>query len=464
MYPQIFQIMYHKIKHFCFLFVLCFCASLSVDCQNVVSTFAGNGEAGLVNGDIEGARFSGPFGICKDKDGNLYIADAENHCIRKITQEGEVSTYVGGAEGYQDGIAAFARFNQPINICADEEGNLYVSDFLNHRIRKVSTDGIVSTVAGSGEDGFLNGTGEEAKFNYPRGIVIDKEGNLFVADSWNHRIRKIDLAANEVTTHAGGGIFTGVGSAGDWKDGKGAAARFYTPSGLSIDEGGNLYVADPFNHRIRKIDTDRNVTTIVGEGAIGHNNGGFLDGTASTAILNTPTDVYWSASGHLIIGDTFNNRVRLLDISSNMVTTIAGTGTAGYVDGLDSIAELNYPRGIVANETADSILVVDYNNHAIRQIVLNSISTAIEENPVNKSKVDFYLFPNPANNHINVQFEESMKGYVVEILNNQQQSVYKKDVIEGKELKVNISHLPSGVYFFTLTSEVYTYTQEFIVE
>ncbi|MFK7904169.1 MAG: T9SS type A sorting domain-containing protein [Chitinophagales bacterium] len=430
----------------------------------MVSTFAGNGEAGLVNGSIENAKFSGPFGICKDKDGNLYVADAENHCIRKINPEGEVSTYVGGAEGYQDGIAAFARFNQPINICVDEEGNLYVSDFLNHRIRKVSTDGSVSTVAGSGEDGFLNGEGEVAKFNYPRGIVIDKDGNLYVADSWNHRIRKIDLATNEVTTHAGGGFFTGVGSAGDWKDGKGVAARFYTPSGLSVDEDGNLYVADPFNHRIRKIDTSRNVTTIVGDGAIGPNNGGFLDGTTMTAVLNTPTDVYWSASGHLIIGDTFNNRVRRLDFSSGMVSTVAGTGTAGYVDGADSIAELNYPRGIVANVTADSILVVDHNNHAIRQIVLNPISTTIEENLGSEPNIDFYLFPNPANNHINVQFAASMEGYVAEILNNQQQSVYKKVAIEGEELKINISHLPTGIYFFTLTKEGEIHNRQFIVE
>ena len=463
------MIIHNKMKHFnFFFFFLCVFTSISVHCQTIISTFAGNGQAGFVNGSLEQAQFSSPFGMCQDKEGNLYIADAENHCIRKITPEGEVSTYAGNSiAGYQDGTVEMAQFNQPINVCMDDMGNLYVSDFLNHCIRKVSVEGLVSTVAGSGQDGFADGASDVAQFNYPRGIVLDASNNLYVADSWNHRIRKIDAATHEVSTYAGGGTDIGVGSAGSLKEGKADVARFYTPSGLSIDLEGNLYVADPFNHRIRKIDANQNVSTLAGGGLIGPNRGSFLDGIPTSGRLNTPTDVCWTSSGKVLIGDTFNNRVRLVDMSANSLTTLAGTGIAGYLDGADSIAQLNYPRGIVANADADSILVVDFNNHSIRQILLPSVATNIEENLVEeKPTIDFHLFPNPANNHINIRLDDSIEGIVfsAKILNNQQQMVYQEELMEGKEWKIKIAHLPSGVYFFVLEGGDSIDQHKFVVE
>ncbi|MEZ5194965.1 MAG: hypothetical protein R2764_00780 [Bacteroidales bacterium] len=186
--------------------------------QNYVTTCAGTGSPGFVNGDTSIAQFNRPFGICLDAQGNLYLADAYNHRIRKISTEGVVSTYAGtGTAGYLDGPADEARFNQPINICMDGDGNMFVSDFLNQRIRKISSDMIVTTIAGTGIAGLQEGPVDQAKFNYPRGICLDDTGNIYIGDSWNHRIRKIS-PEGMVSTWAGGGTTIGVQSVGDYID------------------------------------------------------------------------------------------------------------------------------------------------------------------------------------------------------------------------------------------------------
>ena len=187
-----------------------------IHAQNYVTTYAGDGVSGLVNGDTAVARFKAPFGICIDKNENLFLADQDNHCIRMITHDGIVSTYAGtGIAGYADGPDSTAQFNSPIDVCVDEAGNVYVSDFGNQYIRKISAAGMVSTVAGNGIPGYVDGPAATAEFNYPRGICIDPSGNLYIGDSWNHRIRKID-SSGEVSTYAGGGNSFGVQSVGDY--------------------------------------------------------------------------------------------------------------------------------------------------------------------------------------------------------------------------------------------------------
>ena len=224
--------------------------------QNYVSTYAGDGTNGYADGDTSTCKFKGPFGMCIDNSGNLYIADNSNHRIRKISTDGTVATLAGtGVAGYLDGPGSTAKFNAPSDLCADADGNIYVSDFQNQYIRKITPDGTVSTIAGSGVAGFLDGTSSVAEFNYPRGICIDAQGNLFIGDSWNHRIRKIDVNGN-VTTLAGGGDTIGVQSQGNYKDGSDTLARFNVPCGMSIDGDGNLYVADNKNHRVQKFNIE----------------------------------------------------------------------------------------------------------------------------------------------------------------------------------------------------------------
>ena len=226
-----------------------------VTSNGAVSTLAGTGGlccelgGGLLGHYADGAGsvagFSSPHGIAIDAAGNLYVADAGNNCIRKITPKGDVSTLAGsGEKGFADGSGSTARFNDPVGIAIDAAGNLYVADKSNQRIRKVSPTGDVSTLAGSGEEGFADGAGSVAQFRHPFDITVDKLGNLYVADSGNQRIRKV-TPEGDVSTIAGGGQ--------GFADGSGSEAMFNWPYGIAIDAAGNLYVADGYNRRIRKL-------------------------------------------------------------------------------------------------------------------------------------------------------------------------------------------------------------------
>ena len=185
-----------------------------------------------------------PFNVAVDSDGNLYVADTGNDRIRKITPEGIVSTFAGGKKGFIDGPGTKAQFNHPFGVAVDLSGNVYVADTANRRIRKITPEGIVSTFAG-GTRGSDDGIGTEAQFDHPYGVAVDSDGILYVADSLNHRIRKI-TSEGEVSTFAG--------SSQGYKDGTGEEAQFFGPTGVAVDSSGDLYVADAGNHRIRKIE------------------------------------------------------------------------------------------------------------------------------------------------------------------------------------------------------------------
>ncbi len=379
--------------------------------QPMVSTCMGTGQPGLVNGSIDSARLNHPFGLFYATDGSLYVADANNHCIRLIYPNSQASTLAGtGVAGFQDGPLLTARFNSPSGLCVDaDSGIVYVCDFQNQRIRKIQ-NGMVSTLAGTGVAGYLDGPGSQAQFNYPRGICRDAQGNLYIADSWNHRIRKI-TPDGTVSTYAGGGSAMGVGSIGSLLDGQDTAARFYTPSGITIDLQGNLYVADAYNHRIRKIDTQQLVTTLAGSGPTGQNQGGFQDGPANTARFNTPTEVFYTCcycpdNGEAVfVSDTYNNRIRAVRqlTGSPYVSTYAGTGQAGFVDGPADSARFNYPRGLsgIFGNASCFMFLADYNNNVIRSI--HDYFTGMDEENSISRKVKVY--PNPCSGSLYVAIE-----------------------------------------------------------
>jgi sugar lactone lactonase YvrE len=220
----------------------------------MVTTLAGSWEDGYKDGFGLDAQFKVPASLAVDDAGNVYVADTNNHRIRRISPEGEVTTFAGSPQagyvaGYADGPAAEARFQSPRSVAVDEEGNVYVADTGNHCIRVISPGGQVTTLAGAKEPGYVDGPAAEARFNFPSDVVIDAEGNLYVADTANHRIRKITpegAASLTVTTLAGSGE---PGNA----DGPAGEAQFRAPEGVAVDADGNVIVADTGNHRIRKI-------------------------------------------------------------------------------------------------------------------------------------------------------------------------------------------------------------------
>ena len=267
----------------------------------VVSTLAGSGAFGF-NGFADGtgteAKFHYPSGVAVDSAGTVYVADYNNHRIRKISPSGVVSTLAGsGAFGFADGTGTEAKFDQPTGVAVDSAGNVYVADTWNSRIRKISPSGEVSTLAGSGAFGFADGTGTAAKFNYPFGVAVDSSGNVYVADMWNNRIRKI-TPSGVVSTLAGSGVF-------GFADGAGTAAKFNEPTGVAVDSAGNVYVADMGNNRIRKITPSGEVSTLAGSGAFG-----FADGTGTEAKFHYPFGVAVDSSSNVYVADRENHRIR----------------------------------------------------------------------------------------------------------------------------------------------------------
>lgn len=281
----------------------------------VVTTLAGTSTAGTRDGAGATAQFDSPRGIAVDKSGNVYVADANNHTIRKITPQGNVSTLAGKATvaGSVNGSGTTARFNLPSGITIDAAGNLYVADGGNNMIRKVTPQGVVSTLAGATAAGSANGLGSYAKFNRPSGITIDAAGNLYVADAGNNMIRKVSPQGN-VTLLAGD-------NAPGFVDAVASLSRFDNPIGISADNSGNLYVGDEHNHVIRKISASGIVSTIAGQGP---NNPGFKDGHGTVAKFENPRGLVPKSDGSTIfVVDNANHCIRRLNsVSLNPNVTI----------------------------------------------------------------------------------------------------------------------------------------------
>ncbi len=325
-----------------------------------VTTFAGlAGSNGSADGTGAAARFDGPADVAVDSAGNLYVADAGNDTIRKITPAGVVTTLAGQA-GTSGDTDSPPRFNQPAGVAVDASGNVYVADTDNDTIRKVSPDGTVTTLAGTaGVSGSADGSGTAARFNGPSGIAVDSSGNVYVADTLNHAIRMI-TPSGMVSTIAGTAGASGA------TDATGSAARFYGPQGLALDSSGGLYVADTNNDTIRKIVLASDaVTTVAGLAGTA----GSGDGLGADARFNGPSGLAVDGSGNLFIADMGNSKLREITANGAVVTVAGKTATPGAGDGSGDAAQFNHPTGVAVN-AAGTVYVADTDNSTIRAVVV----------------------------------------------------------------------------------------------
>ena len=359
-------------------FSLCFAGCASQESQCVITRVAGTGEEGDSGhcGPATQATLYSPDGLALDGAGNLYIADSENGRVRKVDARTGVITTVTGTgiagDSGDGGLATQARFRLPTGLALDGAGNLYIADHGNHRVRRVDAlTGVITTVAGTGEDGY-SGDGRaatEAQLHFPDGLALDGAGNLYIADTVNGRVRRVDGQTGVITTVAGTGEW---GYSGD--GGPATEAELNGPVSLAIDATGNLYIADTVNRRVRRVDGQTGViTTVAGTGEWGYSGDG---GPATEAELARSAGLAFDGAGNLYIADSC---VRRVDALTGVITTVAGCGAEGFswdrgaatsAQGIITTAEeamVNMPCGL-AFDGAGNLYIADSFNHRVLKV------------------------------------------------------------------------------------------------
>ena len=346
----------------------------------IITTVAGNGTGGYAGdgGAATNARLNNPYGVAVDSLGNIVLADTSNNRIRKVGTNGNIALVAGnGSGGYSGdgGVATSAALYTPRGVAVDSGGNIYIADFNNSRIRQLGTNGIITTVAGNGGQGY-SGDGVAAtgtELNNPSGVTVDSLGNLFIADTANQRIRKVGVNGI-IATVAGNGSASYSGDGG-----MATNAALSNPSGVAVDSLGNIYFADTFNSRIRKVGTNGIITTEAGNGSQGYSGDG---GAATNAALNNPFGVAVDNLGDVFIADSAGQRIRKVG-TNGIITTVAGNGSASYSGdgGVATNAALNNPAG-VAVDSLGEVFIADASNNRSRKVssnvptlVLRNIST-----------------------------------------------------------------------------------------
>lgn len=405
----------------------------------IINTIAGNGSPGYSGDGIPAisSQLKLPSDVAIDVSGNIYIADFFNCRIRRVNSSGIITTIAGnGVGGYSGdgGIAQAAQINAPAGIAIDASGNIYIADTYNHRVRKINTSGIISTIAGNGVMGY-GGDGGPAlncSFNYPWSVKIDASGNIYIADTGNQRVRKID-PSGIITTIAGNGTtgFSGDGFIG-------TLAQLNSPQGVAVDATGNVFISDKFNNRIRKVSPTGIITTIAGTGFQGYWGDGM---NATNAHLYNPVGIATDGIGNVYFADYLNNRIRMINLAG-VINTVVGSGIPGFFGdgGLATTAQIYQPFGLGV-DAAGNIWAADTYNHRIRYV-----SNVLSIDNLNNA-FEISIYPNPSKDYI--CFELKKKSHI-QIVNLIGEKIFNEILNEGDQ-RLDFSHYKGGIYFISIS-------------
>jgi sugar lactone lactonase YvrE len=400
--------------------------------------YSGDGGLGIA------ADLNGPTNVATDANGNIYIADTKNSVIRMLNTHDSIITIAGnGAAGYSgDGsLATKAELNNPTGVTVDKFGNIYIADYDNNCIRKVNASGIMSTFAG-GNPGYSGDGGQAtaAGMSLPSQVATDNAGNVYIGEYYASVIRKVDISTGIITTIAGTGV---AGYSGD--GGQATAAVLSGANGMTVDAAGNVYIADDNNYRIRMINTLGVITTVVGNGIQGKGGDG---GQGTAAQLTLPNHIAFDVAGNMYIADPGANNIRMIN-PSGVITTIAGNGTAGFGGdgGAATAGELNYPNCVTVDGSGN-VFVADRYNNRIREIGKSPLSI----NELVKTG-DVRVYPVPNNGNFTIALSNNNYGVSdLEIYNILGEKVYSQS-INSKQNNITLSlNLNTGLYILQLKS------------
>ncbi|CCQ90480.1 conserved hypothetical protein, contains NHL repeats [Nitrospina gracilis 3/211] len=390
-----------------------------IDQNGMLTNVVGTGVSGYSGdgGPATEATLKVPAGLTFDKEGNLYVADRENHVVRKVDTNGIITTFAGtGKAGYSGdkGPATQAKLNLPSDMTVDHKGNLFISDRSNNVIRKVDPSGTITTYAGTGNEGY-NGDNMPAlrtNLDKPFGLAVDKHGNLYIADRGNNRIRKVDAGSGLMSTIGGDGGFFFIGD-----NGPAYRASIAGPTDVAVDDEGNVYVADRNNNRIRKINTLGMIRTVMGTGQQDYNGDAEV---ARETNLHLPFAITLDNNGDLLVVDRSHYRIRKMHQKGSRVETIAGNGVKNFAgdNGPATGANLEFPHGIVVDKQ-DNVIFADKGHYRIRQIDPEGIITTVVGNGIrgnigdNGPALEASVFPTILElNHKDEIFFLSPSGFV----------------------------------------------------
>ena len=424
------------------LFIIC---TYLVQGQTI-TTIAGTGSSGFSGdgGIATSARLNLPFNITFDKSDNIYIADTYNNSIRKIDSEtGIISTIIGTADK-----KLISELKTPTGLTFDNYQNLYIADLANLRIRKVNLEtGSRMTLVGQRSE--TESPNINASLGGPFNVVFDKIGNLYISINGDSKVSKVDFSTGKISNVAGTGV---AGFSGDGILAK--ESQLSNPTGLALDGKGNLFISDSGNERIRKVDLSTGIiSTVAGTGVTGYSGDGF---EATKTQLSNPLGLAVDKQGDLYVVDRGNNRVRKINMSTGLLTTIAGTGEEGYSgDGdLARNAKLSNPTGLAFNSQGE-LFIVDRGNNRIRKI--SGLTSNTEELELESSLL---VYPNPSTDKITIELKNNIELKSATLFD-----------IRGKQVKVqmtdktlNVSRLPRGIYVLRLETSKGTFEQKVVLE